>query len=434
MACLVVAAAGTPGGQRGILENRAEAAPLFRPSTKVVLFTPAQPDPLVARLEAELAAVGIAVRRVTLPPDSQLDAVITREIGAGASAAIRIIPRSRGTDVWTGDTTARVLSRRSLKADTSDAALSVIALRTVEFLRASLLEVKRRGPGVGAPAVAAVRGTAADQPGQGQSQGQGQPQPPEEPSIDRSTATRRTIAPRPAPADTGRRENTEPRSPETQPETSPATATVQRPAGTTRPDEPDRSTLPSVTRAPGSERPAGQRDHFEIAVGPAVLASPGGIGPVGTLAVMGRGPIAGPVELEMMGVFPLLPTRLTTPDGPIDISVALFGGGAALRLTPARGPWRADVALGASATMLRSAGAAGSGLGSVGANESTWKATGHARIGGGYALNRWIVLRVDALGGVVASRTFIGKKGNPIDYGSWGSVFAGGALALQASW
>ena len=46
MACLVVAAAGTPGGQRGILENRAEAAPLFRPSTKVVLFTPAQPDPL----------------------------------------------------------------------------------------------------------------------------------------------------------------------------------------------------------------------------------------------------------------------------------------------------------------------------------------------------------------------------------------------------
>jgi hypothetical protein len=164
------------------------------------------------------------------------------------------------------------------------------------------------------------------------------------------------------------------------------------------------------------------------------LASPGGIGPVGALAVIGRGPIVGPVELEMMGVFPLLPTRMTTPDGPIDISVALFGGGAALRLTPARGPWRADVAVGASATMLRSVGATGTGLGSVGRNESTWKVTGHTRIGGGYALNRWIVLRVDALGGVVASRTLISKKGNPVDYGSWGSVFVGGALALQASW
>jgi DHA1 family bicyclomycin/chloramphenicol resistance-like MFS transporter len=65
------------------------------PSTRVVIFVRSTSDPLAARVEAELAAVGIAVRRIQMPTDEQLEAVVAREMAAGAWATIRE-PQSRG--------------------------------------------------------------------------------------------------------------------------------------------------------------------------------------------------------------------------------------------------------------------------------------------------------------------------------------------------
>lgn len=465
---VAVSLIGWCGGLR--FQNIAWAAPLFSPSTKVVLFTPASADPLVARLEAELAAVGIAVRRVPLPADSHLDDVISREIAAGASAAIRIIPHSRGTEVWTGDTTARVAGRRSIKADTSDAALSVIALRTVEFLRASLLDVRRRET---AP-VAATRGPADEPPAATPSlptpslQGPGagprsEAATPEKIPGEESTPVARPTSARPATAArvATLTEAEVPRAAEpvaTRPDQSPASRSSDTSPGRPSQQSPERPRAPSEAarvdeptppipigepRAPSVERsrPGAGRgwrhaDHFEIAVGPAVLASPGGIGPIGAIAAIGRGQVVGPLGVELMAVFPAMTRRIGTVLGNEDISAALFGAGVAWRLTPARGPWLADMAVGGSATMLRTVGSVMETQSVVGTQsvagtaKSTVKLTGYARLGAGYEMSSWLVGRIDAIAGIVASRTLIG----PGDLPAWGPLFAGGVLALQANW
>ena len=79
------------------LAGSAAAQPAFQPASKVVLFTPTWPDLLVARLEGELSALGVQVRKVAVPPNGQIEAAVSRELGAGASAVIQIIARSRAT-------------------------------------------------------------------------------------------------------------------------------------------------------------------------------------------------------------------------------------------------------------------------------------------------------------------------------------------------
>jgi hypothetical protein len=450
----------------------------FPPSTKVVLFTPSSSDPLVARLEAELAAVGISVRRLPMPPDSQLDSVVTTGIASGASAVIRVIPRSRGTEVWTGDTTARVLRRRSVGADTSDAALSVIALRTVEFLRASLLDVKRRSAaGAAGSASAASSASAA---GYGRSDGSGVPpagrpvaeQPAREASAGERTGPDRpsSIPAQPAEAPAARLADTPAvraaeaaaaRAPETPPPRLAETAAprlAEAPGGgagegraATASAKIDGESAPP--RAAGSageaRRPAAARTeatHFEIAVGPALLMSPGGIAPIASAAAIGRGRIKGNAGIELTAIFPIANAQLNNNEGSVQVSTALFGAALTLRLTPP-GPWIADAALGVSTLMLR---AAGSGVGSVGVVPnagrvaSAWKVGAHARAGGGVQLNSWLALRIDAFAGAVTSRILIeyqvtGPDRNPLpgvsaSRASWGPIFAAGTLGLQANW
>ncbi len=419
------------------LESRAWGATGFPPSTKVVLFTPPYTDPLVARLDAELAAVGIAVRRLPMPSDADLDSAITREITSGASAAIRVIPRSRGTEVWTGETTARMLRRRAIRADTSDAALSVIALRTVEFLRASLLDVKRR-----TPASQAVARNPGDQV----------------PVRETATIEKGIPSEKAAPADKV--------SPATVPETpavrAPEAATV-RPTETptARPDEvtQGRTTekATDVRTAPPSAPPADRQSeprlstkrdtmspHFEIAAGPALVASPGGTSPITSAAAIGRAWLTEQVGIEMMALFPMIPSRLTNTEGSIEFKAAVFGGGATFRLTPP-GRWTADVALGVSAILFRAAGA---GVGAVnnapnmGRIDSVWKAAAQARIGGGVEINRWLLLRADVLAGMIPSSRIqlasaaTDSTGTTIlnDRATWGPTFAAGTVGLQANW
>ncbi len=441
-------------------QNIALAAPLFSPSTRVVLFTPASSDPLVARLEAELAAVGIAVRRVPLPADSHLDDVISREIAAGASAAIRIIPRSRGTEVWTGDTTARVSSRRSIRPAASDAALSVIALRTVEFLRASLLGVRRREPAPDAAAGGAADEQVAAMPSlQGPGGGpRGEGVTPERNSSEEGTPIARPTSAGPATAAraTTSMEAGVPRATElvaARPDEVPAARSADTSQGRPRQQSSEQSRAPSeaarideptppirvgeprppsIERSrPGAERGWRHVDHFEIAVGPAVLASPGRIGPIGAIAAIGRGQVVGPIGVELMAVFPVMPARVGTAVGTEDIRAALFGAGATWRLTPAHRPWLTDVALGGSATLLRAVGSVVGTQSVAGTTASTVKITGYARLGAGYQMSSWLVGRIDAIAGVVASRTLIGPANSDT---SWGPLFGGGVLALQANW
>ena len=442
-----------------MLLGLAEATPLFQRSTRVVLFVPVPSDPLAARIEAELAAVGIAVKRVRQPSDSQIEAVITREMLAGASAAIRIMPRSRGTEVWTGDTTAQVSTRRSIQASTSDAALSVVALRTVEFLRASLLEVKRTSGSSGGAAAAgrAAVDETAEIAGPPQPQSSGPiarvpvlvPAPPSaQPSgspVAPSPPNQAPTAALPPPSapdvvTTGRRsEGSEPAPGSPPPDLTPTPTPTNRSASV-----PVIVARPAPTVADHHTRAGAV---LQLAVGPVVMASAGGSPPIGAIAAIVRIPIAGRLGAEAIAVFPVVPARIARAPGTIEVGVTLFGAAASFRLTPARGPWRADLALGGAATRLR---AVGNGSGSVGtapnlgSTEETWQLTGHLRLGAGYELSRWLTCRADLIAGAVASRIDYQSQvvdtarkvdpGSSVDYGSWGPAFAGVMLSLEAGW
>jgi hypothetical protein len=436
----LVGAGGSPN------PSAAGAAPVFRPTTKVVLFTPAYSDPLVARLEAELEAVGIIVRRMDMPSDLQLDAVISREIASGASAVIRVIPRSRGTEVWTGDTTARVLRRRSIHADTSDAALSVIALRTVEFLRASLLEVRLRG----ATGAGVARSPSGPNSPNGQAPNRETATPPKAvpnervPPVERGGATPAQtetftnapvvpIATRPpaAPA------STSPAAPSTS-LTNPSPAPGSQETSGAEPDaslaRPAAKPTVEIRGASETRRPSQppvESSRFEIAAGPAVLASPGGIAPVVSAATIGRGRITERSGMEIMAVFPVVPRRLTTPEGSTQVSAALFGLAADFRMTPP-GPWMVDAAIGVCALMFRAVGTAG-GITSVGQTKLAWKLATHVRFGAGRQIGRWLSIRADAIAGLMpASRVVL--RYSDVDRATWGPVFVAGAVSVQAAW
>jgi hypothetical protein len=408
----------------------ARAAPSFTASTKVVLFTPSNTDPLVARLEAELAAVGITVRRSEAPPESQLDAAVTREIASGAAAVIRVIPRSRGTDVWTADTTARMLRRRSIKADTADAALSVTALRTVEFLRASLLSVKRRDDASGAtPSKVA----AADPASQREATSSDKPAPPDK------TPAEKTPAPTPPPEFTAPAADESSRRPAERRQSPPLEGVVPAPEV---PGPENGATSAKKTEGKKPRAPSGS--HFEIAAGPALLVSPGGVGPVTAIAAFGRAMMTERLGMEILAIFPASSAHLTNPEGTTDISTALFGAGMALRLTPP-GSWTVDAALGVSALMFRATGnATGMVRGAPYEDDSlsTWKLAANARVGAGVDITPWLALRADAIAGVIASQHI--AVGSAVADGAritdetvratWGPLFAAGTLALQATW
>jgi hypothetical protein len=112
-----------------------------RPSERLILLFSAPPaEPLAGRLEAELVAAGLVPRRVAIPPAPPFGDLVGLAAEARAQGAIRVEADASGAEVWiTDETTGRARLRQSLSAEASPGIVPVIALRTVEFLRASLL-------------------------------------------------------------------------------------------------------------------------------------------------------------------------------------------------------------------------------------------------------------------------------------------------------
>jgi hypothetical protein len=123
-----------------------------REGSSVTVVSPPRAEPLVEeaviRLVAELHAAGFSVRVVEASPGGDGRAQVEATADAGAAepfATIAIVPTDRGAvaDMWVADhVTKKTLVRR---VDTGDAgatnAASDLAVRSVELLRASLLEV-----------------------------------------------------------------------------------------------------------------------------------------------------------------------------------------------------------------------------------------------------------------------------------------------------
>ncbi len=106
-------------------------------------------NPVAVRLRAELEALGFRV--IVLPgsehPPSR-EALEAAARDAGAVAAVRIVPSQKGVEVWVADrATGKTVLREVVAAQPGSAAgTSTIAVRAVELLRASLMEVESATP------------------------------------------------------------------------------------------------------------------------------------------------------------------------------------------------------------------------------------------------------------------------------------------------
>jgi len=113
----------------------ASAAPA--PPVRIALLAATPDDPLAGRIEAELRALGFQVERSAISPDLSIDELVRQQIAGGARAAV--VADGHRTDVWIAAATVdRVGLRQELEVEESSGLQSVLALRTVEFLRISL--------------------------------------------------------------------------------------------------------------------------------------------------------------------------------------------------------------------------------------------------------------------------------------------------------
>lgn len=104
---------------------------------RIALLATTPDDPLAGRIEAELRALRFEVERAAIPADVPIDEVVRQKLAGGARAAV--IADGHRTDVWIAASGAdRVGLRQELEVDEDSGLQSVLALRTVEFLRISL--------------------------------------------------------------------------------------------------------------------------------------------------------------------------------------------------------------------------------------------------------------------------------------------------------
>lgn len=114
------------------------------PSALIAVVRDAETDErTLTRLRSELDALGLRVVEVSAPAEDRSPRGLERAAReAGAFAALRIVPWERGIEVWIADRVTGKTVLRELVVAPGEAADEVVALRAVELLRASLLELE----------------------------------------------------------------------------------------------------------------------------------------------------------------------------------------------------------------------------------------------------------------------------------------------------
>ena len=158
-----------------------------------------------------------------------------------------------------------------------------------------------------------------------------------------------------------------------------------------------------------------------------VVASTGRLSPFATVGAGLRVRIAGPAGIELRGLVPILTQRFDGPDGPVDTTVSLVGGGVVLapRLTGRVG---FDAGAGAMAAIVRA-------VGTTTPNGQTDQAVGVAFYGRAAArirLSQSWVARLDLLGGTTAVRRPV-LVANDGALTPWGVGFVAALAGIEAA-
>jgi hypothetical protein len=150
-------------------------------------------------------------------------------------------------------------------------------------------------------------------------------------------------------------------------------------------------------------------------------------------SVTARVRVLGRAGLEVMVLLPIASPRIDGPGGTIRMAVTVLAAGGYLRLAPP-GRFVFDVAAGAAAIAARAAGTPSMMAmleGWTAEDEQIWVAALHGRAGAAFNIAGPVSLRVDAFAGGTLTRT--GVQFNGSSTVAWGRPFAGGVLALAAT-
>ena len=124
-----------PAAARGDATPTVDVTATSRP--RVVLLALTDDDPLAARLAAELEGMGLDVERARIDPTTAIDEQVRVALTGGARGFV--VADGRRTEFWVAEEgTDRIAMRQELEIESSPTMESVLSLRTVEFLRASL--------------------------------------------------------------------------------------------------------------------------------------------------------------------------------------------------------------------------------------------------------------------------------------------------------
>jgi hypothetical protein len=106
-----------------------------RPALRVLLVLDRINDPLMARIQAEIAALGL-----TVVIGNESGPLESSARGQRALAAVRVLPSRKGVEVWMADaTTGRTLTRQLVVDERPDGPdQTLVALQTAEILRTGL--------------------------------------------------------------------------------------------------------------------------------------------------------------------------------------------------------------------------------------------------------------------------------------------------------
>ncbi|WP_437996687.1 hypothetical protein WMF26_37710 [Sorangium sp. So ce185] len=338
------------------------------PRPKVVLIADRRTDAIMARVYAELATLGftvVVVRGDDDPPSRGSVEASAREDGAAAVIRVREVPG--GVDVSIDDGATGESVQRTVMDDDPP----TVAIRAVELLRASLLEVRSPRPSRG--------------------------------EIDAEPKARTVVdARRPPPA-------------------KPA------PVAAARPREDGASRAPSAPPSrPGATRSAPAM--FGVGAAPALLWSAGGVPASPMLDVSGYAMIGSRLGLSTFAQIPLGSVSREGKEGTRHVRVALAALGVRVPLGPADAEWLPSIGAGLAAAWLHVEGD-GRSPEYVGVAEDAFSLAPYLRAGLSFAPFPYLRISEHFLAGIAAPRIAIDAAGRAAD--TWGRPFLGAALGVE---
>ncbi|WP_437333060.1 hypothetical protein [Sorangium sp. So ce394] len=350
--------------------SEARAAPLEPPRPKVVLIADRRTDPIMARVYAELATLGftvVVVRGDADPPSRGPVEASAREDGAAAVIRVREVPG--GVDV----SIDRGATGESVQSAVMDDDPPTVAIRAVELLRASLLEVRS-------------------------------PQPSRR-EVDADPKTRTDVdAQRPPPA-------------------KPAPVAAARP----RADGASRAP-PAPPPRPGATRSAPAT--FGVGAAPALLWSAGGVPASPMVDVSGYAMIGSRLGLSAFVQIPLASVSREGKEGTRHVRVALAALGVRVPLGPSDAAWLPSVGAGLAAAWLHVEGE-GRSPEYVGASDDAYALAPYLRVGLSFAPFPYLRISEHFLAGIATPRIVIDAAGRAAD--TWGRPFLGASLGVEVA-